>query len=128
MIRTAFLASLLLAAAACHHAPPAAETPKPEAPKPAANAEPRPVITGGYAPADASTMGFDEAKALAIAEVYKREPQRGIAEKVTGQVQVVAGLNYEFDITMTGANHHYKVVVYKPLQGAMQVTSFTKLP
>jgi hypothetical protein len=99
----------------------------PSSTMPAATAQ-RPVIVGGYAPADANDADVKAAESLAVAEIYKREPQRGLVEKVTRESQVVAGMNYRFTIKMTGVNS-YMVVVFKPLpgQGAMTVTSFEKV-
>ena len=67
------------------------------------------------------------ALAVATDAIYTRDPTRALVEKTEAQVQVVAGLNYAFDITMTGGAH-YKVVVYKPLGDAkMEVTSYEKV-
>jgi hypothetical protein len=99
---------------------------------PSASAPPstaqRPVIVGGYAPADASDSDVKAAETMAIAEIYRREPQRSIVENVTRESQVVAGMNYRFVVKMSGVNR-YEVVVFKPLsgQGAMSVTGFSKL-
>lgn len=84
-----------------------------------------PPVVGGYATASGEEPGYAEAEALAIATIYKREPQRGLVESKSAQVQVVAGLNFRFDIKMSGENR-YTVVVYRDLKGALEVTSFTK--
>lgn len=107
-------ASLAVALGACA-APPAAEP-----------AAPPPMITGGYAKADPADARTQEAQALAVAEIYKRNPTRALVEKADAQVQVVAGLNYAFDITMTGGAR-YKIVVYRTLQNALSVTAYEKL-
>ncbi len=86
---------------------------------------PAPVIAGGFAPADVNSPGYKEAEALAIDTIYKREPQRSLVESKTAQVQVVAGLNYRFDIKMSGQNR-YTVQIYRDLQGKLEVTEFTK--
>ena len=83
-----FGAALVLAA--CTGAPEAARS---EAPKPAA---------GGYQPAQANDDIIKAAERLAVAEIYRRDPQRGILEQVTREQQVVAGMNYRFTIKMTG--------------------------
>ena len=49
------------------------------------------------------------------------------AEKVEAEMQVVAGLNYHFTITMTGGAR-YGVTVYRKLDGAMEVTDYARLP
>jgi hypothetical protein len=82
-------------------------------------------IVGGYGPANPSDPNLAEAERLAVDAVYTRDPQRSLVENVTRESQVVAGMNYRFTIKMTGMNS-YRVVVYKPLDGAMTVTSFEK--
>lgn len=116
MIRFVTAAALPLALIACQ------AQPKPEPLQP-----PKPMIVGGYASADLKSPQVMAAQKVAVDEIYKRDPQRGIVEKVTAEQQVVAGMNYRFDIKMTGANH-YKITVFKPLQGEMGVTAFEKLP
>lgn len=86
---------------------------------------PAPPVVGGFAPADVSDPSYKEAEALAIDTIYKREPQRSIVESKSAQVQVVAGLNYRFDIKMSGQNR-YTVQIYRDLQGKLEVTEFTK--
>ena len=66
------------------------------------------------------------AEKMAIAEIYSREPQRGLVEDVQREAQVVAGMNYRFTVKMSGQNS-YRVVVFRPLDGEMMVTSFEKL-
>ena len=102
---------------ACSHAP---------SEEPAKAAGPAPMIVGGYGPADLASPDVKAAEKLAIDEIYRREPQRGLVENVTREQQVVAGMNYRFSVKMTGQNA-YRIVVYKPLQGEMQVSSFEKL-
>jgi hypothetical protein len=83
---------------------------------------PPPVIAGGFGSADPASADVKAALALATDALYKKFPQRGLVEKSTAEVQVVAGLNYRFDIQMTGGKH-YTAVVFKPLKGDMQVSS-----
>src|SRR5262245_8575134 len=66
-----------------------------EAPAPAAS---KPPVVGGYAPANANDETVKAAETLAVAEIYRRDPQRGIVEQVTREQQVVAGMNYRFTI------------------------------
>lgn len=89
-------------------------------------APPVPPMTGGYAPADLEDANVKAAKMLAVDEIYKRAPTRALVEKVDAQQQVVAGMNYRFDITMTGGAR-FDVTVFHDLNGAMTVTDFTKL-
>ena len=81
------------------------------------------VITGGFGQADPAEARTKEAEDVAVAEIYKRDPTRALVENVEANVQVAAGLNYAFDITMTGGAH-FKVVVYRDLQNSLKVTSY----
>jgi hypothetical protein len=87
--------------------------------------EPGPMVVGGFAPASGDEPGYKEAESLAIDTIYTREPQRSLVESKNAQVQVVAGLNFRFDIKMSGQNR-YTVQVYRDLQGKMEVTEFRK--
>lgn len=116
MLRSA-LVVFVLALGACAHEP---------ASTAAATAAPAPPIVGGYGPADASNPDVAAAERLAVAEIYRTEPQRSLVENVTREQQVVAGMNYRFTIKMTGQNS-YRVVVFKPLQGEMSVTNVEKV-
>ena len=89
-------------------------------------------VVGGYQPASKSDPDVAAAEKLAVDEIYKRQPQRALAETVTREQQVVAGMNYRFVIRMSGKNFYtapnsYTIVVFKPLQGAMRITSFERL-
>ena len=141
MLRAAVLLAALLACG-CANIP--ADNP-PEAPS-AAPAEPAagpapivqstptqrapagapPVAVGGYSPADAADPNVAAAEKLAIDEIYRADPQRSLVESVVREQQVVAGMNYRFTVKMTGVNS-YRVVVFRPLQGEMSVTSFEKV-
>lgn len=85
-----------------------------------------PVVVGGYGGADLSDEGVKAAQALAVNEIYTRNPTRALVEKVSAETQVVAGLNYRFNIVMTGGAT-YRVTVFRSLQGEMSVTGFEKL-
>jgi len=126
------LSAMVLAVGACTPAAPpaepaapaAAETPvEPVAPAPAAPIEAP--MTGGYGGANLEDATVKAAQALAVAEIYKREPTRALVEKVEAQQQVVAGMNYRFNITMTGGAT-YGVTVFNSLDGKMEVTDFAK--
>lgn len=95
-------------------------------PAPEQQVEREVVITGGYANADPADARTREAQDVAVAEIYKRNPTRALVEKVDVKVQVVAGLNYAFDITMTGGAR-YKVVVFRSLQSELSVSSYEKV-
>jgi hypothetical protein len=87
---------------------------------------PAPVITGGYSPASLDDEMTKAAQAVAVDAIYTRDPTRALVEKVEAEMQVVAGLNYQFVITMTGGAR-YGVTVYRKLDGSMEVTNYTKL-
>jgi hypothetical protein len=86
----------------------------------------RPTLVGGYSPANESDPELMAAEKVAIGEIYRREPQRGMVEDIQREAQVVAGMNYRFTVKMSGQNS-YRVVIFRPLEGAMMVTSFEKL-
>lgn len=109
------------ALSACTTAP-ASETPPPET----AQAERPPMIVGGYSPANLADEGVKAAQAVAVNEIYTRNPTRALVDKVSAETQVVAGLNYRFTIIMTGGAA-YRVIVFRNLQGGLSVTSFEKL-
>ncbi|MDP3493446.1 MAG: hypothetical protein Q8R82_10045 [Hyphomonadaceae bacterium] len=87
---------------------------------------PAPMITGGYGSADLGAEDTKAAQAIAVNEIYTRHPTRALVDKVSAEVQVVAGLNYRFTIVMTGGAA-YRVVVFRSLQGQMSVSNFEKL-
>lgn len=89
-------------------------------------------VVGGYQPASKNDPDVAAAEKFAVDEIYKRQPQRNLAETVTREQQVVAGMNYRFVIRMSGQNFYtapnsYTIVVFKPLQGSMRITSFERL-
>jgi hypothetical protein len=86
----------------------------------------QPTLVGGYSPANDSDPELQAAEKVAIGEIYRREPQRGMVEDIQREAQVVAGMNYRFTVKMSGPNA-YRVVVFRPLEGEMQVISFEKL-
>lgn len=126
-IATILIGSLLVACA-----PTQAPEPIP-APAPPATVEsappapiPEPPIAGGYSPASLDDEMTKAAQALAIDAIYTRDPTRALVEKVEAELQVVAGINYRFIITMTGGAR-YGVTVYRKLDGTMEVTDYAKL-
>jgi hypothetical protein len=89
---------------------------------------PRSPVAGGYTDAGAVNMADANQKAaldLVVAEIRKKFPQRGRVESSTVKTQVVAGLNYQFHIVMTGGNA-YDAVVYRDLQDHMSVTDLSR--
>lgn len=117
----ALFVSVSAALAACT-TPTAPEAP----PQEAAQATPPPMIVGGYSSSNLSDDGVKAAQAIAVNEIYTRNPTRALVDKVSAETQVVAGLNYRFTIVMTGGAA-YRVIVFRNLQGGMSVTSFEKL-
>lgn len=110
MYRSALLALAMLAGACA------------DGPAPISRAGP---VAGGYGPANPSDPNLPDAERLAVDEIYRRDPQRSLVESVTREAQVVAGMNYRFTIRMSGTGT-YRVIVFKPLEGAMSITSFEK--
>lgn len=117
-MRLALALSAFLALGACA-TPPDSETV-------AEQSAPAPVIVGGYGAADLKDENVKAAQTLAVNEIYTRNPTRALVDKVSAEVQVVAGLNYRFTIVMTGGAA-YRVIVFRSLQGQMSVSSFEKL-
>lgn len=95
-------------------------------PAPTQQVEREAIITGGYGKADPADARVKEAEDFAVAEIYKRDPTRSLVETVDVKVQVVAGLNYAFDIAMTGGKH-FKIVVFRSLQNELSITSYDKV-
>ncbi len=88
---------------------------------------PGPVMTGGYSPASLDDEMTKAAQAVAVDAIYTRDPTRALVEKVEAEMQVVAGLNYRFVITMTGGAR-FGVTVYRKLDSTMEVTEYARLP
>ena len=84
-------------------------------------------MTGGYSPASLDDEMTKAAQAVAVDAIYTRDPTRALVEKVEAEIQVVAGLNYRFVITMTGGAR-YGVTVYRKLDSTMEVTEYARLP
>ncbi len=82
-------------------------------------------MTGAYGAADLNNEDAKAARAIAVNAIYTRNPTRALVEKVNAETQVVAGLNYRFNIVMTGGAT-YRIVVFRSLQGEMSVTSYEK--
>jgi hypothetical protein len=134
-MRIAFVISMGALFAACTPpAPTPAPTPEPApAPEqaavattpPASMPASEPAITGGYSASLDDEM-VKAAQAVAVDAIYTRNPTRALVENVEAELQVVAGINYAFRITMTGGAR-YGVTVFRSLDGKMEVTSYEKL-
>jgi hypothetical protein len=114
-----FLVSLIALAGAGACATPEAVVEQPAS-------APQPMITGGYSPASLDDEWVKAAQAMAVNEIYRVDKTSATVQSVSAQQQVVAGLNYRFDITLSD-NSRFGVTVYRDLQGGMQVTNFEKL-
>ena len=89
-----------------------------------------PGLTGGFVGADASTPGADIAYDMAIDAIYDAYPSRATVISTTLEVQVVAGLNYQFVITRSGPEETrdvFAVRIYRDLQDAYSVTRVEKV-
>ena len=129
-ITSTILIGAVFAACSPATAPEPAPAPEPvavEATPPAPMPAPEPVVTGGYSPASLDDEMVKAAQAVAVDAIYTRDPTRALVEKVEAELQVVAGINYQFVITMTGGAR-YGVTVYRKLDGTMEVTDYARLP
>ena len=75
------------------------------------------MIVGGYVAADLNEPGVKAAQAVAVNEIYTQRPTRALVEKVGAEMQVVAGLNYRFTISMSGGDllqNHLKLGKFAP--------------
>jgi hypothetical protein len=102
----------------------------PAAPTAETQTPPDQVIAGGYGTANEENPELEKARKLAIEELYTRFPSRALVERVTSEVQVVAGVNYKFLVEMSGApdqRNRYEIVVFRSLDGKMRVTDVRKL-
>ena len=141
-VLTALLAAMAFGAAACAQAPsgpvsekaakPGALAHTPAPPPPDIREDTTlapPIVVGGYTSAGPVNEADAEQKAardFAVAEIYKRFPQRGPVESASVRSQVVAGVNYQFHVAMTGQKA-YDVVVYRDLKGHMSVSQLDQV-
>jgi Cystatin domain len=137
MKRDLLLATIILAVAtsACTPAEPAkspeaatpAVVPEPAVPDAVAEMPPADMpMPGGFGPASLEDPQVKEASDLAISEIYKRDPTRALVESVSAEMQVVAGLNYVFQIKMTGGAT-FNVKVFRSLQNELSITNYEKV-
>lgn len=86
---------------------------------------PRLPLAGGYAPADANDVGANAAQRLVSDELARVERGSQITS-MTRELQVVAGVNYRFGVTLNNG-HMYRAVVHRPLEGDMRLVSFDRV-
>ena len=82
-------------------------------------------MPGGYAPVGPMDEGMQAARAIAMDAIYAREPTRPAVENVEASLQVVAGYNYAFAISLAGGARYY-VTVFRSPQNAFSVTRLEK--
>ncbi|OYU70658.1 MAG: hypothetical protein CFE28_12040 [Alphaproteobacteria bacterium PA2] len=83
-----------------------------------------PTITGGWSQA---AIDEDAKSAAVFAVTALNRPGATLKSLDAAQSQVVAGLNYRLDLTLTDGSR-WQVVVYRNLQSAFSLTSSTPLP
>ncbi len=91
----------------------------------APQAEPeRPAMTGGWS-ASPVTEDMQAAAAFATSQIAGE----GITFNLltNGEVQVVAGINYRFEMVLTNGTA-WRVTVYKKLDGSMELTQSQSIP
>jgi hypothetical protein len=84
---------------------------------------PVPGIAGGYQSTETNNPDVRAAARFAVASVERRARLRRVD---AAQQQVVAGMNYRLDLT-TSSGRRWRVTVYRPLRGRMQLTSRERL-
>jgi len=84
------------------------------------------VITGGYAKADESTVAPRKRRRSPSARSTSAIPRALWSRRWRSRCRSSPGLDYAFDITMTGGSR-FKVVVYRDLQNQMKVTNYEKV-
>lgn len=86
-------------------------------------------IVGGYGDAAETVPDLAKAKSLALKALAAKFPSDQPIDAVRSQIQVVAGLNYKFEILRHGTpGERFEVVVYRDLQNHFSVTSVTRKP
>src|SRR4051794_2548799 len=85
---------------------------------------PAPAIAGSYRPADTANVDVRSAARFAVASI--EGPRARLRSIDAAQEQVVAGMNYRLDLT-TSSGRRWRVTVYHPLRGRMQLTSQERL-
>lgn len=83
-------------------------------------------IAGGYSDADETDPDLAKAKNLALKALAAKFPSNRSINSVRSQIQVVAGLNYKFEVDRQGLEgEHFEIVVYRDLKNHFSVTSVT---
>jgi hypothetical protein len=91
----------------------------------APQAEPdRPAITGGWS-ASPVTEDMQAAAAFAATQIAGEAVTYNLL--TNGEVQVVAGINYRFDMVLTNGTA-WRVTVYEKLDGTMELTQSQSIP
>lgn len=82
-----------------------------------------PAIVGGFAQAKDNAPELRAARNMAVAELIKRKGANSAPNVIREEVQVVAGLNFRF-LIRAAQGPTYEVIVYRQLNGSMNVTKF----
>ena len=82
-------------------------------------------VTGGFRDVAVTDPGVRAAARFGVAHL--RPPHPRLARINGAQQQVVAGMNYRIDVTLTDRSR-WRLTVYRPLRGEMQLTSAARIP
>jgi ferric-dicitrate binding protein FerR (iron transport regulator) len=117
-IAIALSAAIMLSACTANSG---SDTPASNAP---AQAEaPRPVITGGWS---AGTVSTDARAAAQFAVTAMNQPGVTLTSLDRVQQQVVAGINYRLDLTLSDGSR-VRATVWKKLDGTFELTNFSPI-
>lgn len=86
-------------------------------------------MPGGFAPGDPAEPGAKVAYSMVENAIYQRVEPGVLVDRVTLETQVVAGLNYRFQVEMTGApdgGATFIAVVYRSLDDAFELVSLAR--
>ncbi len=83
-----------------------------------------PVMAGGYRAVETADPDVCAAARFAVRSL--EGPRARLRSIEAAQQQVVAGVNYRLDLT-TASGRRWRVTVYRPLSGRLQLTSRERL-
>ena len=83
------------------------------------------MIPGGFR--DVAVTDPDVRAAARFGVAHLRPPHPRLASIDGAQQQVVAGMNYRIDVTLTDRSR-WRLTVYRPLRGEMRLTSAARIP
>jgi hypothetical protein len=82
-------------------------------------------MAGGYRDVAVTDPGVRAAARFGVAQL--RRPRARLASVDAAQQQVVAGMNYRIDVTLTDRSR-WRLSIYRPLRGAMRARPAERLP